>query len=144
MAKGALKLNKEVLDRFIDKMPWIKRSSKGLAMTFNVLIKKEDDIYMAHCLELDIVATGDTEDQVRKDIASLISTQVDYAFSNDNLENLYHPAPAEVWQEFFSCKKQTEERYKTESFLNKDQSSRNIIPHWIITNTCRAPATYHV
>ncbi len=28
-------------------------------ITFNVLIKKEDNLYIAHCLELDIVTTSD-------------------------------------------------------------------------------------
>lgn len=137
-------MKKEVLDRFIEKMLWVKRLPKGLAMTFNVLIRTEDKICIAHCLELDIVTTADTEDQAQKDIISLISAQVDYAFSNDNLENLYHPAPPEIWDEFFSCKEQTKERHKTESLFKKDQPSRNIIPPWIITNTCKVSKLCHV
>lgn len=136
-------MKKEVLDRFIEKTPGIKKSSKGLAMTFNVLIKEEDDVYVAHCLELDIVATSNTEDQVEKDIISLITAQVSYAFSNDNLENLYHSAPPEIWAEFFSCKDQREERHKTESFFKKEPPSGSIIPPWIITNTCRSPRLCH-
>ena len=31
-------------------------------------------------------------------ILSLIQVQVEYAFENDNLDNLYHPAPKEVWK----------------------------------------------
>jgi len=133
-------MKKEVLNGFIDKKPWIKRSSEGLAMTFNVLIKKEDDIYIAHCLELDIVATADTVNQAKKDIISLIIAQIDYAFSNDNLEHLFHPAPQEVWAEFFSGKeKAIRERHKIESSFEKKIPS---IPPWIITNTLQAPVCH--
>jgi hypothetical protein len=34
-----------------------------------VLIKKEEDCYLAHCLELDLVTTAPTIEQVREDIA---------------------------------------------------------------------------
>lgn len=129
----------EVLERFIEKMSWIRKSSKGLAMTFNILVKEEDNTFIAQCLELDIVATADKVNQVKKDMISLIIAQIDYAFSNDNLENLYHPAPPDVWSEFFSCKKMIEERHKIEPSFNKDVSSKSIIPPWIITNTCQAP-----
>lgn len=129
----------EVLERFIEKMSWIRKSSKGLAMTFNILVKEEDNTFIAQCLELDIVATADKVNQVKKDMISLIIAQIDYAFSNDNLENLYHPAPPDVWSEFFSCKKMIEERHKIKPYFNKDISSKSIIPPWIITNTCQAP-----
>jgi len=72
-------------------------------MIFNILIKEDDGMFVAHCLELDIVATAESVEQAQKDIIALICAQVDYAFSNDNLENLYCPAPAEVWQEFWSA-----------------------------------------
>jgi len=114
-----------------------------VAMTVNVLIKKEDDVYIAHCLELDIVTTGNTSAQVEKDIVALINAQVSYAFSNNNLENLYHPAPPEVWKEFFACKEQKEKRHRIKPPNNKDKALKSFIPPWIITNTCLSPKIYH-
>ena len=134
----------EVLERFIEKMSWIRKSSKSLAMTFNVLVKEKDNTFVAHCLELDIVATADTVNQVKNDIISLIIAQIDYAFSNDNLENLFHSAPSEVWSEFFSCKEKIEERHKLKSFYKKDTTAKGIVPPpWIITNTCEAANLYY-
>ena len=75
----------------------------NIGMTFNILIKEEEDTCIAHCLELDIVATSRTIECVEADIMSLITAQIEYAFENNNLENLYHPAPPEVWKEYFSC-----------------------------------------
>ena len=82
------------------------------SMTFNILVKKEDKMWIAHCLELDIVTTSKTLPTLKKEIIDLIITQIDYAFSNDNLENLYHPAPPEVWAEFYTCKESIEKKIK--------------------------------
>ena len=75
----------------------------NVGMTFNILIREEEDACIAHCLELDIVATSSTLESVEIDIMSLITAQIEYAFENDNLDNLYHPAPPEVWEEYFNC-----------------------------------------
>lgn len=104
------------------------------SMTFNILVKKEDKMWIAHCLELDIVTTSKTLPTLKKEIIDLIITQIDYAFSNDNLENLYHPAPPEVWAEFYTCKESIEKKIKMKSVF-KDNS---FVPPWIIANTCFA------
>lgn len=72
-------------------------------MTFNVFVKKEDELFVAHCLELDIVTSSNNIGDLESDIISLISAQLDYAIANDNLDNLFHPAPSEVWQELYEC-----------------------------------------
>ncbi|GEM_PF-3409769 len=87
----------------------IRRQAES-AIIFNCLIKFEDGLFVAHCLELGIVATGTTPDKARSELNDLIAAQMDYAFSNDNLENLYHPVPAHVWQEYFACIPQPEEK----------------------------------
>jgi len=78
-------------------------------LAFTVLVKFEDGIWVAHCLELDIVATGNTPDQAASDIKDLIVAQVSCALSNNNMSNLYHPAPKEVWDEFRTAKTRSKE-----------------------------------
>ena len=116
-----------------------KETTKGVAITVNVLMKKEKDVFVAHCLELDIVTTGNSYAHVERDIISLIKAQVSYAFANNNLDNLYHPAPPEVWKEFFTCKEQIEQRHRV-SPPKIDKPVKDVIPPWIITNTCLSPA----
>ncbi|MEA3415985.1 MAG: hypothetical protein U9R02_07485 [Thermodesulfobacteriota bacterium] len=99
---------------------------KSSGMTFNVLIGKKEKIYVAHCLELDIVTTGTRIKDVRKEMGELIVAQVDYAFSNDNLENLFCPAPANVWKTFYNCEEQAEKRIKLNSAFKK--KSMNLCP----------------
>ena len=68
----------------------------------NIIAQKENGLYIAHCLELDIVAVNPDLPEVRKEIAELIQAQINYAIENNNLENLYFPAPKEVWREFIA------------------------------------------
>jgi predicted RNase H-like HicB family nuclease len=112
-------------------------------MIFSVLEKEEDGMFIAHCLELDIVATGDTPREARKDMVALICAQVDYAFSNDNLAHLYHPAPKEVWKQFFACKEAEERKYKIRSSFG-ETVPKGHVPPWLIAKTCRIPKTCRI
>jgi predicted RNase H-like HicB family nuclease len=76
--------------------------------TFNVLIRKEGAEYVAYCLELGLIAVADSRESVEKDIMDVIKAHVRYAVENDNLEYMYHPAPKEIWDEFFACDEVTE------------------------------------
>ena len=110
------------------------RTMKGQesGVVFNVLIKRENNEFVARCLELGIVATAPDLERVQAYIVDLIIAQIDYAFSNDNLESLYHPAPAEVWREFFNCKPICEKR----SEIKSTAESYGTVPAWIIAKTC--------
>jgi len=118
----------------------IKKSNE-ISFSANVLIKEEDGMIVAHCLELDIIAVGTTLKEVQSEIVSLICAQIDYAFSNDNLDNLYHPAPPEMWQEFYRCKEQIERKYAIRKKFQGKSGIEKIVPPWLITKTCRAEET---
>jgi hypothetical protein len=68
----------------------------------DILIKKEEDYYLAHCLQFDIVTTSDTLDDVKKDIINLCRAHIEYSYEYDNLEYLFSPAPKEVWAEYLA------------------------------------------
>jgi hypothetical protein len=109
-------------------------NTEQFAVSFSILINEDDDLFVAHCLELDIVATGSTLIEAKTSIIDLIRAQLDYAFRNDNLDNLYRPAPREVWQEFYSCLHQEQERVR----VSEEDTLDRFVPPWIIANTCRA------
>lgn len=110
-------------------------SKAEMSITVNVLIKKEGDYFLAHCLELDIVATADSAEKVEKEIIDLIDAQIDYAFAHGNLENLYRPAPLEVWKEFDRCKEAKEMKSRVESRFKGD-SLESFVPPWVVANMC--------
>lgn len=98
----------------------------------NVLVKKEGDSWTAHCLELDIVASANTAEEARQDMIDLVVEQIKYALSNDNMENLFFPAPKEVWEEFFACKAKSAEDYQ----LKNGPEAKGL--RGILANTCFA------
>lgn len=110
---------------------------QGKAMTFNILLEEEDGLFVAHCLELDIVATGETFHAARRDLIDLIKAQVAYAFANDNLDNLYHPAPAGVWKKLYECREESREQFHV------DPEAGTFVPPWIVANTCKAETGPH-
>ena len=112
------------------------KNQSSNSMIFNLLAKKEKGLWIGHCLELDIVATANSLEVLKKDLADLITAQVDYAFSNNNLENLYHPAPPEVWEEFFRCSPEAEEIIEVHSEFQDDRPLKSFVPPWIIAKTC--------
>ena len=108
------------------------------SLAFNVLIKEEDGAWLAHCLELDIVATGDTIQAAEQDLVDLIRAQVSYAIEHDNLDHLYHAAPPEIWKEFFECDDRWERRHKSARKIKVTNSPVTLPPFEIIANTCRS------
>jgi hypothetical protein len=110
------------------------RNMKGKELRFNVLIKKEEELFIAHCLELDIVATALSAEEAGNDLCDLIKAQVAYAFSNDNLANLYHPAPRKVWEEFYACDKKSEE--KALKIPLSSEKTSTFVPPEVIASTC--------
>lgn len=86
---------------------------KDWSFTFKILIKKQGDLWVAHCLELDLVTAASTKEEVEKDIFSVISEQVRYCIVNDNMENLFRSAPKEVWDEFRACEEHKDQEFKT-------------------------------
>lgn len=75
----------------------------------NVLVgRNEDGIFTAHCLELDIVAGGDTPELAFEELKNLIDVQIRTCIENDDLENLFFPAPKEYWNILARIKAETE------------------------------------
>lgn len=108
------------------------------AMTFGVLIKAEGGLFTAHCMELDIVAEAPTLESVKEEMGRLIAAAVDYAFSNDNVDHLYRPAPPEVWEEYYRCVQEGFEQIPVMRDFADARSIHGFVPPWIIAKTCRA------
>lgn len=67
-----------------------------LEPALNILLWQEEEKYFAHCLELDIVAEGDSEKNAVAGLADLIISQIE--FSEKKSMEFFHPAPAEYWK----------------------------------------------
>ncbi len=81
------------------------QKSKSIArvdLSFRLLIYKEDDSFVAHVLEPDIVGCGDDSDEAAKEAIAALSAQITFAFQTKDLSLLDCPAPQEYfdrWEE---------------------------------------------
>ncbi len=76
------------------------------SFSVNVLLKKEDNLFIAHCLEFDIVAAAKTKQQAEKDLQDLVIAQIESAFADNDIQSLFHPAPQHFWEEDFELTNQ--------------------------------------
>jgi len=98
-------------------------------INFNILIEKDEGLWVAHCLELDIVATSPNMREVTRDIRDLIRVQVESAFTNNNLDHLFRPAPKEVWEKLSKCRESHERAIRL-------TSSAKVSPPQIVASEC--------
>lgn len=56
--------------------------------------------WIAHCLELDLVAEGTDPESALHDLMDLSATQIETAIEGGNLEAVFRAAPPEIWATF--------------------------------------------
>jgi hypothetical protein len=92
-----------------------KNGSK-LRINLSAIVYREDDGWLAHCLELDIVAEGKDGDDAIRSLISLCDLQIKVALEEGDLESIFRPAPPEIWKLFSLGKeKRTSEKKRTRS-----------------------------
>jgi hypothetical protein len=77
---------------------------KQKQLSFHVLVEQHADVYVAHCLEMGLVATSLDEEDVTSKMTKLIVRHVEFAMAHDRLGDIYHPAPAEVFKRYVEPK----------------------------------------
>ena len=89
-----------------------KTPGGALSLSFNVLVERQEDgSFVAHCAELDLVAEAGSEQEACAELLNVIDVQIRTCLENDNLENLYFPAPREVWQKLGRAQQRCEREH---------------------------------
>lgn len=65
------------------------------------LVYREDKWWISHCLELDIVAEGDTSDDAVESCMRLCELQISEAIKTEDLDSIFRPAPPEYWRMYW-------------------------------------------
>lgn len=112
---------------------------KNWAFKFRILVKEEDGLWVAHCLELDLVVAAPTEAQAQEDIMAVITEQVRYCIVNDNMDHLFRSAPKEVWEEYFACEKRMKPIVQMVEAPPKGAVTKDFPPISFEANACRSP-----
>jgi hypothetical protein len=94
------------------------RSSAGVRVDLRVVIYRHREWWIAHCLELDLVAEGTTPTNAFRDLVDISVSQVETATEMGNLESIFRAAPPEIWAMF--------SRASDAPQLKKKSSSRSI------------------
>ncbi|MBI4125351.1 MAG: hypothetical protein HY466_05425 [Deltaproteobacteria bacterium] len=74
----------------------------GVALNILVYFDKEDETWIAHCLELDLVEDGDDKLDATLHLLEMMAAQVQEC-KKDHI-NFIHPAPAEYWYKLHQAK----------------------------------------
>ena len=79
---------------------------RELTFHLDVLVeRKSPALWVAHCLQLDLVAEAATSKAAFEELLNLVDAQIRTCVENDNLDNLYFPAPKEVWNKLAQIKR---------------------------------------
>ena len=69
-------------------------------LTLRALIYRDDDWWVAHCLETDVVAEGKTPVQAFDNLQSLTGFQIEMALKEGDLQSIFRQAPPEILSAF--------------------------------------------
>jgi len=83
-------------------------TEKMKSLMVHVIIYQEEDYYVAHCLEFDLVAQGNSREESFQNLLDAVELQTQYALETGNPENLIQPAPPEFWRMLFKSHNNTE------------------------------------
>ena len=69
-----------------------------ISLTVHLLLYPEENWYVGHCLEFDLVAQGTTPLEAFKNVLDAIEVEASYANETGDWSQLFMPAPAEYWR----------------------------------------------
>jgi hypothetical protein len=78
----------------------VKATDNELRVALRAVVYPHRKWWIAHCLELDLVAEGKSPEAALNDLMDLSITQVETAAQAGNLESVFCPAPPEIWTMF--------------------------------------------
>jgi hypothetical protein len=64
---------------------------------FQIVMYKDAEQWVAHCLQLNIITTSDDMDEAYQETVEVCLDLFRYGLENDCLADIYHQAPGEIW-----------------------------------------------
>jgi predicted RNase H-like HicB family nuclease len=78
----------------------MKRLVELFDISLRVVFYKDDNRWIAHCLEFDLLGDGRTKEKALESLTAAIDLQLEESFKHKNPGNLFSPAPSEAWEMF--------------------------------------------
>src|SRR6266446_5892619 len=76
-----------------------------LSMPLRTVFYRDDDSWIAHCLEFDLAGDGETKKEALASLSKAILIQLEFSVKNNNMQNLFTPADGELFRRFAAGKK---------------------------------------
>jgi len=101
----------------------------------HILLSKEDDVFVARCLDFTVSSHGNNEKDALKSLADSIKEYVLTAVENDAIDTIFDPAHSKYWrmyneleakQSMSSLKRSLKKSFKTVSYQNIQQSTAKL------------------
>jgi predicted RNase H-like HicB family nuclease len=73
---------------------------KQLRMPLRAVLYEEDSLWIAHCLELDLIGDGETQERALESLSKAIVIQVEATIKYQNPANLFKPAEGRYFRMF--------------------------------------------
>jgi hypothetical protein len=70
----------------------IVKNMKTLRIPLRIVFYKEDEQWIAHCLEFDVAGNGDTKFEAAESLVTAMRIQVEQSIKHNNSRNLFSPA----------------------------------------------------
>jgi hypothetical protein len=115
-----------------------KENEDGWRFRFRFLVREEEGLFVAYCLELDLVTAAKSEEEAVKDLIDITIEQVRYCLANDNMDHLFRRAPEEIWREYYNCEKK--EASRPHSPVETQLAD---LPFSFVAHTCRSHSFCH-
>lgn len=81
--------------------------SRSKKLNLHVLYEKEEDMYSALCLELDVASQGTSLSKARKNLHEAVELYLeDVIIAGDEKDFIPRPAPLEEWLKYFEIEAQ--------------------------------------
>lgn len=78
-----------------------RNPSKGsLPFLLHALVYPEGGDWLAHCLEFDTVAQGETPEEARKGLLNALDLLIADATEHADIRGLFRPAPSALWRKY--------------------------------------------
>lgn len=71
-----------------------------LTLPIRILLYKDDEVWVAHCLEFDLCGHGDNKRTAIECLNRAIEIQVEHSVSFNNFQNLFSPAEGKFFEMF--------------------------------------------
>ena len=105
----------------------------------DALVSQEEGKYYAHCLPFDLLAEGDTKEEVISRLAEMVFEYIRF-FAENNMEPfIFRPAPMKYWEILKMVKKERHFLPNIPEGLLKATSSNRIAPY---LNPVNAPSLF--